>query len=133
MENGLKCSSSRPVPIGGYSPMLENSKILVSPILGDQNCCQNRRIMSRSLYCILILCCSSISPAQARDQDSPIAFERVYPGPLISPSGTGSQSAGTFNPAAARIGRKVVLLYRAQDKQGTSTIGYASSPDGVHF
>jgi predicted GH43/DUF377 family glycosyl hydrolase len=28
---------------------------------------------------------------------------------------------------------KIVMLYRAQDKQGTSRLGYAESADGIHF
>jgi beta-1,2-mannosidase len=28
---------------------------------------------------------------------------------------------------------KIVMLYRAQDKQGTSRLGYAESRDGIHF
>lgn len=28
---------------------------------------------------------------------------------------------------------KIIMLYRAQDKGGTSRIGYAESVDGVHF
>ena len=55
------------------------------------------------------------------------------PTPLISPSGTGAASAGTFNPAAIRVAGETVLLYREQDAEGTSRIGYASSKDGVHF
>ena len=30
-------------------------------------------------------------------------------------------------------GDKIVMLYRAQDKQGTSRLGYAESTDGIHF
>jgi predicted GH43/DUF377 family glycosyl hydrolase len=30
-------------------------------------------------------------------------------------------------------GGKIVMLYRAQDKQGTSRLGYAESGDGLHF
>ena len=30
-------------------------------------------------------------------------------------------------------GDKIVMLYRAQDKQGTSRLGYADSTDGIHF
>jgi predicted GH43/DUF377 family glycosyl hydrolase len=55
------------------------------------------------------------------------------PTPLISPSGSGAASAGTFNPAAVRVGNKTVLLYREQDAAGTSRIGYAAGKDGVHF
>jgi predicted GH43/DUF377 family glycosyl hydrolase len=66
--------------------------------------------------------------------------------PVLSPQGTGWESAGTFNPAvistSRRIGnlhesrgdtKKLVMLYRAQDAMGTSRIGYAESSDGIHF
>jgi predicted GH43/DUF377 family glycosyl hydrolase len=62
-----------------------------------------------------------------------IAVTWSSPTPLISPSGSGLASAGTFNPAAAIHNGKVVLLYREQDSSGTSRIGYASSTDGLHF
>ncbi len=45
-----------------------------------------------------------------------------------------------FNPAAAILGGRTVLLYRAEDASGkmevgghTSRIGFASSADGLHF
>jgi beta-1,2-mannosidase len=53
--------------------------------------------------------------------------------PVISPVGDGWQSAGTFNPAVMEAKGKIVMLYRAQDKQGTSRMGYADSLDGIHF
>lgn len=81
----------------------------------------------------LLLVTFSQAHAQAKTSEAPIAIERVQPEPVISPSGDGFESAGAFNPAAARLDDKIVLLYRAQDKNGTSTIGYASSTDGVHF
>jgi len=62
-----------------------------------------------------------------------ITVEWSSPTPLISPSGTGAASAGTFNPAAIRQNGKTILLYREQDTSGTSRIGYASSSDGKHF
>lgn len=37
----------------------------------------------------------------------------------------------TFNPAAIYEGGKVHILYRAMSEDNTSTVGYASSPDGV--
>ncbi len=42
-------------------------------------------------------------------------------------------SVGVFNPAAVKMGQKTVLLFRAQDGQGASRIGYAESSDGLHF
>lgn len=61
------------------------------------------------------------------------AWRRVSSGPVVSPQGEGFESAGTFNPTVAKKDGKFVMLYRAQDRKGTSSLGYASSDDGVHF
>ena len=60
-------------------------------------------------------------------------WHRLTDAPVISPAGGGWQSAGTFNPAVTEASGKIVMLYRAQDSQGTSRLGYADSADGVHF
>jgi len=60
-------------------------------------------------------------------------WHRLTDAPVISPGGDGWQSAGTFNPAVIEASGKIVMLYRAQDNQGTSRLGYADSADGVHF
>ena len=60
-------------------------------------------------------------------------WHRSTDAPVISPAGDGWQSAGTFNPAVTEASGKIVMLYRAQDSQGTSRLGYADSADGVHF
>ncbi len=60
-------------------------------------------------------------------------LERVREQPVLAPRGSGFESAGTFNPAVVRAGSKFVMLYRAQDKNGTSRLGYAESADGVEF
>ena len=60
-------------------------------------------------------------------------WRRLTEKPVISPSGTGWQSAGTFNPAVIAHEGKFVMLYRAQDAAGTSRLGYAESRDGIHF
>ena len=60
-------------------------------------------------------------------------WSRLTEKPIISPSGTGWQSAGTFNPAVIAHEGKFVMLYRAQDAAGTSRLGYAESRDGIHF
>ena len=52
--------------------------------------------------------------------------------PILKPT-TGWMAAGVFNTAAAKIGNKTVLLFRAQDQQHVSRIGYAESLDGMHF
>lgn len=61
------------------------------------------------------------------------AWRRLSTSPVISPRGSGFESAGTFNPAVVEAGRRVVMLYRAQDRRGTSSLGYATSRDGIHF
>lgn len=60
-------------------------------------------------------------------------WQRVSETPVISPHGDGWESAGTFNPSVVLRDGKIVMLYRAQDKGGTSRLGYAESTDGVHF
>ncbi|HEX5483962.1 MAG TPA: glycoside hydrolase family 130 protein [Terriglobia bacterium] len=61
------------------------------------------------------------------------AWKRFSSQPIISPRGHGFESAGTFNPAVVKAGDKFIMLYRAQDEHGTSTLGYGASRDGVHF
>jgi len=60
-------------------------------------------------------------------------WHRVSQSPILSPQGQGWESAGTFNPAVVPHDGKYVMLYRAQDQQGTSRLGYAESDDGIHF
>jgi predicted GH43/DUF377 family glycosyl hydrolase len=61
-----------------------------------------------------------------------ISAERISQTPLLSPRPGWSELA-LFNPAAINIGSKTVLLFRAQDRNHTSRIGYAESNDGLHF
>jgi len=73
-------------------------------------------------------------PASAQRDPWPIGtWRRVSPRPVIEPRGNGWESAGTFNPAVVLHDGKVVMLYRAQDSNGTSRLGYATSADGVRF
>ena len=60
-------------------------------------------------------------------------WTRLSPDPIISPQGNAWEAAGTFNPAVILHHGKFVMLYRAQDKDGTSRLGYAESSDGSHF
>ena len=60
-------------------------------------------------------------------------WDRLSETPVISPRGDSWESAGTFNPAVVIQNGKIVMLYRAQDKQGASRLGYAESSDGIHF
>ena len=60
-------------------------------------------------------------------------WTRLSSQPIISPRGDGFESAGTFNPSVVMHGGKFVMLYRAQDTKGKSSLGYAASDDGIHF
>ena len=51
------------------------------------------------------------------------AWQRASETPVISPQGDGWESAGTFNPSVILRDGKFVMLYRAQDKGGTSRLG----------
>ena len=61
------------------------------------------------------------------------SWRRLSESPIISPQGATWEAAGTFNPAVVVHAQEIVMLYRAQDKQGTSRLGYAVSRDGIHF
>lgn len=60
-------------------------------------------------------------------------WDRASDTPIISPQGEGFESAGTFNPTVVKNDGKFVMLFRAQDHQGKSSLGYATSEDGIHF
>jgi predicted GH43/DUF377 family glycosyl hydrolase len=65
-------------------------------------------------------------------QEVTVKADRLVNVPVLSPR-PGWTSAGIFNPAAVKLQDKVVLLFRAQDENHTSRIGYAESSDGLHF
>jgi beta-1,2-mannosidase len=87
----------------------------------------HRRILLPSLVLLLALMSPDSGTLPFR------AWRRVSDTPVIAPLGNGWESAGTFNPAVVMRSGKIVMLYRAQDKAGTSRLGYAESADGVHF
>jgi predicted GH43/DUF377 family glycosyl hydrolase len=79
-------------------------------------------------------------------------FARPVPAPVIKPDGASAfldpntghevhwEALHTFNPAAAVLDGRIVVLYRAEDDNGqeaigghTSRLGLASSVDGSHF
>jgi predicted GH43/DUF377 family glycosyl hydrolase len=60
-------------------------------------------------------------------------WTRASDDPILSPQGDRFESAGTFNPSVVKKDGKYVMLYRAQDHKGTSSLGYATSDDGIHF
>lgn len=59
-------------------------------------------------------------------------FKRSLKNPIIIKDETHPwESKATFNPAALRIKNKIHILYRALSEHNTSSIGYASTKDGV--
>ena len=62
------------------------------------------------------------------------AWSRLNGGnPILLPRGSGFEARGTFNPAGVRHDSAFVMLFRAQDRQGVSTLGRAESRDGIQF
>ena len=79
--------------------------------------------------------CALLSVLAFQDSATPAfgAWRRLSKTPIIAPQGSGWEAAGTFNPAVIVRDGKIIMLYRAQDKSGTSRLGYAESADGLHF
>src|SRR3984957_1818930 len=91
-----------------------------------------RRIVSASVIA------AAMSFAVVAAANAPFAppfgkWTRLSDTPILTPQGSGFESAGTFNPSVVKKDGKFVMLYRAQDTKGTSSLGYATSDDGVHF
>jgi beta-1,2-mannosidase len=61
------------------------------------------------------------------------AWTRLSHDAVIAPQGDNFESAGTFNPSVVKKDGRFVMLYRAQDRKGTSSLGYGTSEDGIHF
>src|SRR5271167_4175754 len=83
-----------------------------------------------ALLAIVVWCTLSVAAEWALPFG---AWHRASQKPILSPSGSSWESAGTFNPAVVMREGKIVMLYRAQDSRGTSRLGYAESTDGIHF
>jgi len=89
-----------------------------------------KRAWTRSLSLVVLLASGLPLSAQNWTLGS---WTRWSNRPIVSPRGDGWESAGTFNPAVILRHGKLVMLYRAQDRNGTSRLGYAESADGLHF
>jgi len=85
------------------------------------------RIFALATGCVVLALTAASQNQGFRD------WKRVSETPVLSPSESGFESSGTFNPAVIRRGDKFVMLYRAQDASGTSRLGYAESTNGVRF
>ncbi len=76
---------------------------------------------------------ASIAISAAVIQSPLTEVKRLSDEPILTPRENLFDDLAAYNPTAVKLGKKTVLLYRAQDKKGTSRIGYAESTDGIHF
>ena len=77
-------------------------------------------------------CCADINLGGLLDSMIPGAQDRLLVNPIISASQQNPWgSRATYNPTAIDLGGRVHILYRAQALDNTSTIGYASSKNGL--
>ncbi|HEC93876.1 MAG TPA: hypothetical protein ENI56_00695 [Candidatus Kaiserbacteria bacterium] len=60
-------------------------------------------------------------------------LQRSTHNPILQPRGNGFEELAVFNAAAFDLDGSVHLLYRAMDKNNTSTIGYARTKDALHI
>jgi predicted GH43/DUF377 family glycosyl hydrolase len=88
---------------------------------------------SRVTLALISLLTIGAALVSARQEKWPFGNWQRLDGPVISPQGNGWESTGTFNPSVVMHDGNIVMLYRAQDANGTSRLGYASSTDGIHF
>lgn len=63
-----------------------------------------------------------------------VIIKKLKQNPLIAPLISNFwESKATFNPAAVHEKSRVHIIYRAIGEEDVSVLGYASSPDGIHF
>ena len=81
------------------------------------------------------LACLLLAALAATSYSPPVGeWKRLHSGePVLGPRGDGFEAAGVFNPSVVKEAGRFVMLYRAQDKNGISRLGYATSADGIQF
>lgn len=62
-----------------------------------------------------------------------LVLSKAHQNPILRPGSHPWTAEAVLNPAAAVIGNRTHLVYRAIGMDGVSRLGYASSPDGVRF
>jgi len=91
-------------------------------------------IRAASVFAIVALIAIALTAVAPVSVSPPFGtWTRLSADPILSPQGDKFESAGTFNPSVVKQDGKFVMLYRAQDRKGTSSLGYATSDDGVQF
>ena len=84
--------------------------------------------------CIAHINLSDLISTMCPDRFPDFQFKRATENPIISPKEENDWEAkATFNPAAIELKGKVHILYRTLSNDNTSSIGYASTKDGVHL
>lgn len=91
------------------------------------------KIIALKLVAAALAACLAGSAAEIS-----VTAERVSNQPILRPGESGRPGESwsefaLFNPTAIKINGKTVLLFRAQDRDLTSRIGYAESSDGLRF
>lgn len=62
-----------------------------------------------------------------------LVLTRSLHNPILHPGKNPWTAEAVMNPAALLLGDRTHLIYRAIGIDGVSRLGYASSPDGIHF
>jgi len=77
------------------------------------------------------LFCVGVGAAQQTSERT--KWRRLSEVPVLTPQGSGWEERGARLIRVVMRDGKLVMLYRAQDSNGTSRLGYAESLDGLHF
>jgi len=84
--------------------------------------------------CIAYVNLTDLVATMRPETDTRWHFKRALKNPIISPNKMNPWEAqATFNPAAIRIQNTTHILYRALSPDNTSSIGYASTKDGINI
>lgn len=74
-----------------------------------------------------------LAPFISPDSKSPHLIRRLRDTPILEPRDGCFDSLAAYNPTAIMFQGDYILLYRGQDKNKTSYVGFAKSKDGIHF
>jgi predicted GH43/DUF377 family glycosyl hydrolase len=98
------------------------------------DCSHQETTMAYTAWRTGLLLCAAMTVAAAQVERWPFGpLVRASSEHVLGPQGDGWESAGTFNPSVVAHEGAIVMLYRAQDRSGTSRLGYATSSDGLRF
>ena len=120
-------------PLWTQPPEWKKKKVhLIGAILHKDNILAYWQVENEEIY-VVVYGVYKISDGNT-SKDISLKLKRLKHNPLIAPRNNNAWEAfNTFNPAAMYDDGKVHILYRAQGYDYVSTIGYATSRDGVHI